>query len=450
MGSFQSIEPDWLGVDEARARVLSRITPLPVEQVPVDDAVGRRLGRDVIARVTLPPWPNSAMDGYAVRAADIAGASPQHPVELPVVGRVGAGDVERPPVDPGTAVRIMTGAPLPPGADSVVRVEDTDAEARAGFVCIRDSRDAGANVRPAGRDLQAGTPVLRAGTIITPGAVASLVAAGCPAVPVARRPRVAILASGDELAALDDWARIEAGAAIPDSNGPMLAALCRAFGAEPALLPLVSDDADALREVVQQTRHGRVACRSGSLPAPPDLLLTIGGASMGDADLLKDVLLDLGMTLDFWRVRMRPGSPFASGWLPSGPGSGCQVLLLPGNPASAFVTFHLFVRPVLERLLGGPHSSQGLWSLRCQTRDPLPSTPGLCQFHRVRVCTSAASRPGHLVEVELTGDPGSGLVSGLADADALALVPEGVASLPAGSIVDCLWLHPGPPSRACA
>lgn len=449
MGTFQSLEPDWLSVDEARERVLRGATPLPVEIVSPEAAVGRWLRRDVIARVTLPPWPNAAMDGYAVRAVDLTAASRTRPAELQVVGRIGAGDSERPPVTPGTAVRIMTGAPLPSGADSVVRVEDTDAEAQPGRVLIHDSRDAGANVREAGRDLRVGTPVLRAGTRVTPGAVASLVAAGCHDVPVGRRPRVAILASGDELAAADGWARVEAGAAIPESNGPMLAALCRAAGAEPALLPLVGDDADALRRIVCDARAGVGACRSGRLDGPPDVLLTIGGASMGDADLLKDLLLDLGMTLDFWRVRMRPGSPFASGHLPapeaaesdrrpdSGDPQGCGVLMLPGNPASTFVTFHVFVRPLLERLAGAAGGTPGL--LRGRTRDALSSTPSLCQFHRVRVCPTGAD-----LEVELTGATGSGLVSGLAHADALAIVPEGVAEVPAGALVDCLWLHPGP------
>lgn len=475
MGSFQALTPDWLGLDEAQQRVLAAAQPLDAESVEVHDALGRWLLEPVTARTTLPPWPNSAMDGYAVRAADIKGADIAKPIRLPVVGRVQAGDHEVPELTAGSALRIMTGAPLPRGADSVVRVEDTDAEAEAGLVRIHSDRDAGRNIRPEGRDLQAGTTVLQPRTLITPGAVGLLAAAGSHRVSVARRARVAILAGGDELADLtsgtsEEWARVRRGHAIPDTNGPMLAALARSVGAMPHLLPLVPDERAPLRAALERALCGTSVDRRGRpAEAAPDLLVTIGGASMGDADLLKDTLLELGAHLDFWRVRIRPGSPFALAFVaapqvaaparsraaaarergapPVRPQTRVPVLMLPGNPASAFVTFHLFVRPLLLRMAGALRPLPT--PFRARTVDALPSTPALCQLHRVeRVADGAEVREvrdvPELPKVRLTGATGSGLVSGLARAEALAIVPEGVGDIAAGERVLCLELEAGP------
>jgi molybdopterin molybdotransferase len=439
MGSFRERDADWLGVGEALERVLSRARTLEADLVEPGAALGRLLAGPVTARATLPPWDNAAMDGYAVRSVDVAGASDRTPVTLRVVGRVRAGERRRQPLGPGEAVRIMTGAPIPPGCDSVIRVEDTDAGAGTpDRVAIRSSRDARANVRPGGRDMRPGQTVLPGGLAVGPGAVGVLVAAGVSRVPVTRRPRVAIVTAGDELAR-DDFDRVLRGEAVPESNGPMLAAAVERAGGVPHLLPVAPDEPAALRHRLDEALRG-----TGG--GPPDLLLTVGGASMGEADLLKDVLEEMEMRLDFWRVRIRPGSPLSLGWLPGD----VPVLSLPGNPASAFVTFHLFARPLLRHLLGSP--TPHLPVVEATAGEELSSVPRLCHFHRVRFADGPGGRPHAL----LTGPTGSGLVAGLAVAHGLAVVPEGVRRIAPGEPVTCLRLDallegrrdPGYPGRA--
>lgn len=423
MGSFRGREADWLGVDEALARVLADVTPRSGEEVRLARSVGRTLAEDVRARATLPPWDNAAMDGYAARSDDLEGAAPEVPARLRVVGRVHAGERWRGSLTAGQAVRIMTGAPVPPGADSVVRVEDTDAESgEAGWVRVRSGRDRGRNIRPAGRDMAAGDLVLSAGTAVEPGTVALLAAAGHAGVPVTRRPRIAILTTGDELAPVADFDRVLRGEAVPESNGPMLAAAVANAGGEALMLGVAPDDPAGLAEALAPVLDG---------DPPPDLLLTVGGASMGDADLLKDVLEAAGMVLDFWRVRIRPGSPLSLGRLPTG----CPVLSLPGNPASAFVTYHLFARPLIRTMLGSatPH----LPTAAAVAGEALPSVEGLCHFHRVVLEDPAA---GGVPRARLTGPQGSGLVAGLGRARALAVVPEGVSGIGEGEPVTCLRL----------
>jgi molybdopterin molybdotransferase len=367
------------------------------------------------------------MDGYAVRAVDVAGASADAPVRLRIVGGVRAGERRREALTRNEAVRIMTGAPVPRGADSVVRVEDTDAETGGGdSVEIRSDRDAGRNVRPGGRDMRAGDVVLQAGTRVGPGGVAVLAAAGLARVSVTRRPRVAIVTAGDELARGADFQRVIRGEAVPESNGAMLAAAVADAGAEPHLLPLAPDDHGILRDTVREALAGF----PGDDDRGPDVLLTVGGASMGEADLLKDVLEDLGMRLDFWRVRMRPGSPLSLGWLPGD----LPVLSLPGNPASAFVTFQLFARPLLRRMSGSPAPHLPVVHARAQER--LGSVAHLCHFHRVTLHGDEGGLPG----ARLAGLQGSGLVRGLGVAEALAVMPEGVTVVEPGSPVTCLRL----------
>jgi molybdopterin molybdotransferase len=237
---------------------------------------------------------------------------------------------------------------------------------------------------------------------------------------------VAIVTAGDELARADDFDRVTRGTAIPESNGPMLAAALEFAGARPHLLPPAPDEPGALRRRLDRARAGPDA--GGG--AAPDLLLTVGGASMGEADLLKDVLEESGMELDFWRVRIRPGSPFSLGRLPDG----LPVLSLPGNPASAFVTFHLFVRPLLRRLLGSP--TPHLPVLRARAAEPLTSVARLCHFHRVTLETEGSAPP----LARLTGPQGSGLVRGLGTAQGLAVLPEGLTEVAEGAPLHCLHL----------
>ena len=400
---FESRPADWLGVTEAQERVMAAAAPLLPERVDLHACLGRALAEDVVAEATLPPWANSAMDGYAVRASDIAGASRAAPVTLRVVGRVRAGESPDRTIVDGEATRIMTGAPIPPGADSVVRVEDTDREATSGYVVVLDGRDAGQNLRPAGQDMRRGEHLLGRRSSITPGSIGVLAAAGRESALVHRRPRVAVLTTGDELRDPTGFHDVIAGRGVPNSNGPMIAATASDAGAEALSLGNASDDPDDLRARLDSARGA-------------DVLVTIGGASMGEADLVKRVLDAMGYRPDFWRVRMRPGSPFGFGWLPRD--AGLQpTFTLPGNPTSAFVTFEVFVRPFLRRLAG--HADAVRRHVICRAAEPIRAPARLTYFLRVEISGS-----GHDLAARLTGPQGSGLVSGLARAGGLAVIDE--------------------------
>jgi molybdopterin molybdotransferase len=318
----------------------------------------------------------------------------------------------------------MTGAPVPPGCDSVVRVEDTDGEGGAdGRVLIRTPRDAGRNIRPAGEDFRAGDEVVPAGVRITAGWTALLVAAGASTVVVHRTPRVAVLACGDELRVPGDLDDVLAGRGIPESNGPMVAAAVRAAGGEPVPLGIARDDPDDLNAHLDR-----------GLDA--DLLVTLGGASMGEADLMKRTLLDRGLSLDFWRVRMRPGSPVSFGVLPRAASTPLPVLGLPGNPASAFVTFQLLGRPLIRRLAGDPRPHAPVISARAA--EPFRAASGLCHCFRV-----VLEGPLDRCLARLAGRQGSGLVSSLGPATGLAILPEGVEVVPQGDPLQVVLLEPG-------
>jgi len=416
---FESRPADWIGVGEAVARISVHAAPLGVEEVPAADAVGRVLARPLRATATLPPWRNSAMDGYAVRAADVEAATPRDPAVLAVVGRVLAGTAPpREPLRAGEAIRIMTGAPVPDGADAVVRVEDTDAEGEAGRVRVRVPVDAGRHVRPAGEDFREGDELLPAGHEVTPGVVGLAAAAGVGNLAVNRRPTVALVGTGDELRPLERYEEVRRGFGIPESNTPMLAAMIRDAGGRVGPVRVSPDRPEVLAEDLG-------ACRDA------DVLVTIGGASMGEADLVKSVLDGMGFRQDFWRVRVRPGSPFSFGVLPNG--SRLQpVFGLPGNPSSAFVTFELFVRPFLRRLLG--HARPARAVLRCVAAEAMTGPGDLAAYLRVAI------DHGTPTVARLTGPQGSGLVHGLALADGLAVLPEGVGRVEAGEEVDVMLL----------
>jgi molybdopterin molybdotransferase len=393
--------------------------PLLPEQLPLDAVLGRALAEDVVAEATLPPWTNSAMDGYAVRAADIAGASRATPVTLRVVDRVRAGEPPGRAVGPGEATRIMTGGALPAGADSVVRVEDTDREAEAGVVRVLDDRDAGQNLRPAGQDMKRGEKLLERGHSITPGSIGVLAAAGRSAALIHRRPRVAVLTTGDELRGPDRFDEVRAGRGVPNSNGPMVAAMVRAAGADVVPLGNASDDPVDLRARLDAAHTA-------------DVLVTLGGASMGEADLVKRVLDRMEYRPGFWRVRMRPGSPFGFGWLLRGARQQ-PTFTLPGNPTSAFVTFEVFVRPFLRRMAG--HAESTRRRVTCRATEPISAPARLTYFLRVEVAGS-----GRDLTARLTGPQGSGLVSGLARAGGLAVIDEDSQGVPEGGDVTVMLL----------
>ena len=414
--SRSGLEPDWLSVSEARERILAACSPLPAETVPIHEALGRALADDVVSRVDHPPWNNSAMDGFAVVAADVAGASEDSPVVLPVVDDVPAGAFPAGPLVRGTAVRVMTGAPVPDGASGVIRIEHTDG-GFAGKVAIRSDADADRNIRLAGEDLRRGAIQLRAGDEVTPAAIGSLAAMGWPEVRVHRRPRVAILSNGDELADFDRLDEVLAGRRIMNSNEHGLAALVEEAGAEPIRLGIAADDDTQVRRRIEK--------------APEfDALVTSAGVSVGDHDHVKAALNDLGLEEGFWRVRMRPGSPITFGTL-----AGRPVFGLPGNPVSVMVTFLLFVRPAL-RALGG-HSRLQPFPARARAAEVITSPGGLTYFFRVRLERAASGE----LEARLTGPQGSGILGSMVAADALAIVPEGTTTIGPGEALELIPLR---------
>ena len=313
-----------LSVDEALARILAAFSPLPAETVSVDEAFGRVLAAPVTARITQPPHAVSAMDGYAVRAADL----PQAPARLRVVGAVPAGSLFERPLGPGEAVRIFTGAPLPEGADSIVIQEDTDQDGDE--VIVKEVPSRGVYVRARGLDFNEGDPGVEAGTWLTPRHVGLIAAMDVPWVSVHRRPRVAILSTGDELVMPGEQRRPSQ---IVSSNAIALSAFVRDCGGQPINLGIAADNRDSLERLA-----------AGAEGA--DLLLTTGGASVGDHDLVRAVLAEEQLSLDFWRIAMRPGKPLMFGHLDKTP-----MIGLPGNPVSSLVCGLLFVRPAMERML---------------------------------------------------------------------------------------------------
>jgi molybdopterin molybdotransferase len=414
-----------LPVAEAVERVVADIRPLAAERVALLDALGRVLAQPVVAPLTLPLWDNSAMDGYAVRGADIAPASPDRPVVLPVRETVAAGQFPSGPLEPGVAVRIMTGAPVPAGADTVVRVEDTDGGTER--VTIRDARDAGRNIRARGEDLREGSVVLAPGDVVGPAQIGVLASVGAAAVEVHRRPRVAILASGDELVDLDRFSEALAGRRIVSSNSYALHALIRAAGGEPVNLGLARDDPADLRE--------RFARAAGC-----DLLVTTAGVSVGEYDYTRDVLQSLGAEMKFWKVRMRPGAPLGFGLLriapPGGDGAapGVPWIGLPGNPVSTMVTFELFVRPAIRRMLG--HARLFRRPVPVTVEERVTVAGKLTHFLRAVV----TAQPDGSLTARLTGPQGSGILTSMARANALLVVPEDRPRTEAGERLNALIL----------
>ncbi len=435
--------PGLLSVEAARDAVLAVAEPVATERIVAADALGRITAETVRARVSLPPWPNSAMDGYAIRAADTTGASADAPVELRVIGDIAAGAAPDVTVMPGSAARIATGARLPDGADAVVPVEATtplDAARRLGprgrdaagalpAAClVHEPVAPGGSVRAEGSDLEAGAVLLQPGSAMTGVAVALVAGAGVESLLVHRRPRIAVLATGDEVRGPG---KPLGPAGIPDANGPGLRALVTAAGGDAIDLGIAADDLD---DVLARLRRG--------LDAGADALIVSGGVSVGPYDVVKTAIETVGR-IDLWRVAVQPGKPFAFG-VADRPGGGAPVLLfgLPGNPVSSAVTFELFVRPAI-RSLAGRHDLLRPVD-RAVLGEPVTKSHGRRAFLRVeaeRDETGAPARDLHgRVRVHLAGGQGSHVISALAAADALAVVPEADDSLPAGAEVALWWL----------
>jgi molybdopterin molybdotransferase len=433
-------------VEAARDAVLAAIAgPLGEEDVPVGSALGRVLAGDAVAAVTLPPWDNSAMDGYAIRAADVAGAGEATPVRLAVMGEVPAGGVAAGSVGHGSAIRIATGAPIPTGADAVVPVEQTtplDAVGAAGSrgrdalgplpaaVLVHAAVAQGAHVRRRGSDLTEGSTILASGTGVSPAAVALAAGAGLASLHVRRRPRVAVLATGNEVRP----AGTDLGpAGIPDANGPGLRALVTSAGADAIDLGIAPDDLDAV--VVRL----RTALDDGA-----DAIVVAGGVSVGPYDVVKVAFEAVGR-IALWRVAVQPGKPFAFGTARRFDGGHALLFGLPGNPVSSFVTFELFVRPAIRALAGRRDLLRPVD--RAVLLDEVRTAPNRRAFLRVIAERDADGAPerDHLgrVQVRLAHGPagqGSHVLSALAGAEALAVVPEDVETHAAGDPVDLWWL----------
>ena len=403
-----------LTVPEAVAEITRDILPRTHERVALLDALGRVLVAPAVAPYTLPQWDNSAMDGYAVRAHDIEGASADRPVVLPVPETIAAGAFASRPLRPGEAMRIMTGAPIPDGADTVVRVEDTDGGIER--VSIRNPRDARKNIRPRGEDFREGSVVIAAGTPLAAAQLGVLASLGLSEVDVHRRPVVAIAGSGDELVDLDRFDEVVAGKKIVASNRYTLDALVRQAGGIPLHLGNAADTPDSLRAVLTRSR----GC---------DLLVTSAGASVGEYDYTRQVLESLGAELRFWRVRMRPGAPLGFGTLDGMPWIG-----LPGNPVSAMVTFELFARPVIRRMLG--HTRLFRRPIPAVLEEPVMI--GARLMHFLRAVTRV--REDGMLTARLTGPQGSGILTSMSTPNALLVVPEDRSRVEAGERLNVLPL----------
>ena len=418
-----------ISVDEALERILAYVSVLEPEEKPILQALGQVLAEDVVSPFSIPPLDNTAMDGYAVQAASTAGASPSSPVVLEVVGELAAGYLFEGQVGPGQAVRIMTGAPVPAGADAIVPFEETEEEAHGApsearrlqeTVRVLKAARPGANIRHAGEDIRQGETVLRRGTVLRPAEIGALASVGRATVRVIRRPTVAVLSTGDELMAVGQ--PLPAGH-IYDSNAYSLASLIQREGAVPMLLGIARD---TVEDLTAKIRRGLEA----------DMLLTSAGVSRGDYDMVKDVLAREG-EIDFWTVAMKPGKPLAFGCLHAGERCVPHVGL-PGNPVSSMVSFELFVRPAIMKMMGKTRWQRP--TVRAVVRERIVNRGDPRRFFARCVVTEEGGR----YYASLTGPQGSGILTSMVAANALTVIPEGVEVVEPGEEITVMmldWSH---------
>lgn len=400
-----------MSVEEALEHILGEISPLPVTTVPLTEAQGLVLAEDVIAREDMPPFANSAMDGFALRSEDSLPQAGQ-PARLRVIGEVAAGYVATSSVEAGTTMRIMTGAPVPAGADAVIQVELTNSDKLASDeVEILQAVEPGNNIRPAGEDMRNGQTILERGSEIGPWEIGILATLGLAVVPVIRQPRVAILGTGDEVIEIDQPLRP---GKIRNSNSYLLEAAVRQAGALPVRLGVARDTVESLREKFSQAL--------GS-----DLIITSGGVSVGDFDLVKNIMAEQGK-INFWRINMRPGKPVAFGHIGTTP-----LLGLPGNPVSAAVTFELFGRPLLRKMLGHTRLQRPLMEVIVE--DGVSERTARRHYVRAHV----QWRNGRFI-ARTTGNQGSNIMTSLLHANALLIVPEGSPAIAPGGTVQAMML----------
>jgi len=418
----QQRTPDMLSVEEAMEKILALSPVLEAEDTPLLDALGQVLAEDAVAGFDLPPADNSAMDGYAVRHADITGAGPDQPKVLTVIGLVAAGQLPVQEVRSGTAIRIMTGALIPPGADTVVPFEETDELERTAAgrplneIAILREIGKGDSVRPAAEDVRRGEIILPKGTVLRPSEVGVLASLGNATVNVVRRPVVAVLATGDEL--LEPSQPLEP-AKIYDSNSYSVASLVRRYGGVPQVLGIARDNLDSMNAMLD-------------MGLTSDMLITTAGVSKGDYDIVKDVLAERG-EIAFWSVRMRPAKPLAFGVLRGSSGHSVPHLGLPGNPVSAMVAFEELVRPALLKMMGRTNLDKP--TVEAVLEDPIVNADGRRVYARAIV-----TKRGGIYYARLTGAQGSNVLTSMSRANGLAVCPEDVPVMEKGQRVQVRML----------
>ncbi|MFZ5863950.1 MAG: gephyrin-like molybdotransferase Glp [Nitrospirota bacterium] len=403
--------PGLLAVDAALKTILSAVRPLGSERVPLREALGRVLAADLCAPRDVPPWDNSSVDGYAVRAANVASADQERPAALAVIEEIPAGCMPTRTVSDGQASRIMTGAPMPAGADAVVMVEDTTLDGER--VLVRAAAPVGDSVRRRGQDVRAGAIVVSSGRRLRPADVGMAASLGYAAASVGRRPRVGILATGDELIDVGEPERSDR---LYDVNSYAIAAQVAEAGSVAVALGIARDTPAAVRAALSELDG-------------LDALIVCGGVSVGKFDFVKDVLTELGMTMEFWRVAMKPGSPMAFGSI-----RGRPVFGLPGNPVSSMVTFEVFVRPALLRMAGATVVDRPV--VAAELSGDVEKSPGKTHFVRARLW-----RDGARLRAAPTGSQDSGVLTSMVKADGLMVLDRETGRATSGQIVDVRLLH---------
>ena len=411
-----------ISVEQALALVLDSAEPRRPVQAPLLDARGCVLAEDAASDIDLPPFDNSAMDGYAVRAADVARAAPDSPVALPIIEEIQAGQVAQQSVGPGQAMRIFTGAPLPDGANAVVIQENTERQGDTVLIKEPLKIGVGENIRWAGEDVHRDDVLLTAGTPLTPACVALLAATGNPQVTVYPAPTVGILSTGDELV---DIADTPGPGQIRSSNTHALLAQVAACGAHGMTLGIAADTDDSVRDHLARGSEA-------------DIVLTSGGVSVGEHDIMKDVLIDMGMEMIFWRVHQKPGNPLAFGIRRRDAGPPQLIFGLPGNPAATQVCFEEYVRPAIKKMMGFAGDALHLPRLRAVLDDDIKGTRGRLTFVRGVI----SEENGHVV-ARSAGGQSSGMLLSMARANALLIVPPDVLHVRAGEEIEAHRLPDG-------
>lgn len=400
-----------LSVEGALAQFLEHFHLLKSERVPILDAFNRVLAEDIIAAYDIPPHANSAMDGYAACVEDTAGAREDAPRRLRIAGELAAGYTRDASIEPGTAIRIMTGAPIPPGANAVIPFEETTRDGDA--ILVTRHYPHNANIRAAGEDVRAGEKVLAKGAVLRPQEIGMLAAMGQTEITMIRRPRVAILSTGDEV--VDASEPLTPGK-IRDANGYSVAAAVLKYGGVPIRLGIAHD---TVEELTAKIREGLAQCA--------DLFVTSGGVSVGDFDVVKQVLVAEG-EITFWRVQMKPGKPLAFGMI-----QGVPLLGLPGNPVSALMSFELFGRPALLKMQGKTRLAKP--TIAATLVDEIKRKDDRRHYVRVRLETRGGETFAYL-----TGDQGSGILLSMVRADGIAIIPEDARHVEAGTRVRVMML----------